>query len=55
MFGNKMPGNDQIESYVPLSNNSYVKNLGVYFYSEIHFIRKVNSIVKTSFSVKEIV
>ncbi len=26
MFGNKMPGNDLIESYGLLSNNSHVKN-----------------------------
>ncbi len=49
MFGNKMPGNDLIESYGPLSNNSYVKNLGVFFYSEIRFDRQVNSVVKTYF------
>ncbi len=55
MFGNKMPGNDLIESYGLLSNNSYVKNLGVFFDSEIRFDRQVNSVVKTSFfSVKEI-
>ncbi len=49
MFGNKMPGNDLIESYGLLSNNSYVKNLFVFFYSEIRFDRQVNSVVKTSF------
>ncbi len=48
MFGNKMPGNDLIESYGLLSNNSYVKNLGVFFDSEIRFDRQVNSVVKTS-------
>ncbi len=48
MFGNKMPGNDLIESYGPLSNNSYVKNL-LNFYSEIRFDRQVNSVVKTYF------
>ncbi len=48
MFGNKMPGNDLIESYGPLSNNSYVKNLRVFFYSEICFDRQVNSVVNTS-------
>ncbi len=31
MFGNKMPGNDLIESYGPLSNKSNVKKLGVFF------------------------
>ncbi len=51
-----MPGNDLIESYGLLSNNSYGKNLGVFFDSEIRFDRQVNSVVKTSFfSVKEIV
>ncbi len=49
MFGNKMSGNDLIESYGLLSNNSYVKNLGVFFDSEIRFDRQVNSVVKTSF------
>ncbi len=49
MFGNKMPGNDLIESYGLLSNNSYVKNLGVFFDSEIRFDRQVNSVAKTSF------
>ncbi len=49
MFGNKMPGNDLIESYGLLSNNSYVKNLGVFFDSEIRFDRQVNSVVKTFF------
>ncbi len=49
VFGNKMPGNDLIESYGLLSNNSYVKNLGVFFDSEICFDRQVNSVVKTSF------
>ncbi len=44
-----MPGNDLIESYGQLSNNSYVKNLGVFFDSEIRFDRQVNSVVKTSF------
>ncbi len=38
MFGNKMPGNDLIESYGLLSNNSYVTNLGVFFDSEIKLI-----------------
>ncbi len=51
-----MPGNDLIESYGPLSNNSYVKTLGVFFDSEIYFDRQVNSVVKTYFfSVKKIV
>ncbi len=31
MFGNKMPGNYLIESSGPMSNNSYVKKLGVFF------------------------
>ncbi len=44
MFGKKMPGNDLIESYGPLSNNSYVKNIGVFFYSEIRFDRQVNCV-----------
>ncbi len=44
-----MPGNDLIESYGLWSNNSYVKNLGVFFDSEIRFDRQVNSVVKTSF------
>ncbi len=44
-----MPGNDLIESNELLSNNSYVKNLGVFFDSEIRFDRQVNSVVKTSF------
>ncbi len=44
-----MSGNDLIESYGLWSNNSYVKNLGVFFDSEIRFDRQVNSVVKTSF------
>ncbi len=32
-----------------MSNNSYVKNFGVFFYSEIRFDRQVNRVVKTSF------
>ncbi len=47
-----MPGNDLIESYGLLSNNSYVKNLGEFFDSEIRFDRQVNSVVKTSFFLK---
>ncbi len=49
MFGNKMPGNDLIESSGPMSNNIYVKNLGVFFDSVIRFDRQFNSGVKNVF------
>ncbi len=55
MFGNKMPGNYLIESYGLLSNNSYVKNLGVFFDSETSFflLRKLSKL-KSILSYKDL-
>ncbi len=45
MFGNKMPGNDLIESSGPMSNNSYVKNLEVFFDSDRQFNSGVKNVL----------